>query len=116
MAISDFVLLHNKAAEALAKSNRVCFDFYSSIADLKTQVLKYAKTHEKRLQSMVPTFRVVPSGSAEDPTSVSIPGFLVDSEAKGKKTLAPIKVEMQFLEKHKILYLDLHHDLRDVVA
>jgi hypothetical protein len=43
MAISDFVLLHNKVAEALAKSDRVGFDFYSSIAELKTQVLKYAK-------------------------------------------------------------------------
>ena len=84
---------------------------YSGIAELKTQVLKYAKPYEKRLQSMVPTFRGVPSGFAEDPTSVSIPGFLVDSKAKGKKTLAPIKVEMQFLEKHKILYLDLQRDL-----
>jgi hypothetical protein len=43
MAISDFVLLHYKAAEALAKSDCVGFDFYSSIAELKTQVLKYAK-------------------------------------------------------------------------
>jgi hypothetical protein len=114
MAISDFVLLHNKSAEALAKSDRVGFDFYSSIAELKTQVLKYAKPYEKRLQSMVPTFCVVPSGSAEDPTSVSIPGFLVDAKAKGKKTFAPIKVEMQFLEKHKILYLDLHRDLSKI--
>jgi hypothetical protein len=28
MAIADFVLLHNKAAEAFAKENRVGFDFY----------------------------------------------------------------------------------------
>ena len=81
MAISDFVLLHNKAAEALPKSNRVCFDFYSSIADLKTQVLKYAKPHEKRLQSMVPTFCIVPSGSGEDSTTVSIAAFVVDARA-----------------------------------
>ena len=110
MAISDFVLLHNKAAEALAKSDRVGFDFYSSIADLKTQVLKYAKPYEKRLQSMVPTFRVVPSGSGEDTTTVSIAGFVVDARAK-KKMFAPMKIEMQFIEKHKILYLDLHRDL-----
>jgi hypothetical protein len=77
-----------KAAEALAKSDCVGFDVYSSIAELKTQVLKYAKSYEKRLQSMVPTFRVVSSGSAEDPTSVSIPGFLVDAKAKGKRTFA----------------------------
>jgi hypothetical protein len=35
LAIADFVLLHNKAAEALAKENRVGFDFYNGIADLK---------------------------------------------------------------------------------
>ncbi len=40
-----------------------------------------------------------------------VSGFLADAKAKGKKTLAPIQVEMQFLEKHKILYLDLHRDL-----
>jgi hypothetical protein len=33
MAIADFVLLHNKAAKALAKSDRVGFDFNSVIAD-----------------------------------------------------------------------------------
>jgi hypothetical protein len=103
MAISDFVLLHNKAAEALAKSDRVGFDFYSSIAELKTQVLKYAKPYEKRLQSMVLTFRVVPSGSGEDPTTVSIAGFVVDARAK-RKTFVPMNIEMQFIEKHKILY------------
>ena len=35
MAISDLVLLHNKAAEALARGDRVGFDFYSGMADLK---------------------------------------------------------------------------------
>jgi hypothetical protein len=55
---------------------------YSGIAELKTQVLKYAKPYEKRLQSMVPTLRVVPSGSGEDPTTVSIAGFVVDARAK----------------------------------
>jgi hypothetical protein len=42
MAIADFVLLHNRAAEALAKENRVGFDFYSGIADLKALLLKFA--------------------------------------------------------------------------
>ncbi len=97
------VLLHNKAAEALAKSNSIGFDFYSSIAELKTQVFKYAKPYEKRLQSMVPTFRVVPSGSGEDPTTVSIAGFVVDVRAK-RKTFVPMNIEMQFIENDKILY------------
>ena len=37
MAISDFVLLHNKAAEGLAKNDRVGYDLFSGIAD--TQAL-----------------------------------------------------------------------------
>ncbi len=43
MAIADFVLLYNKAAGALAKSDCVGFDFYSLIADSKALVLKYCK-------------------------------------------------------------------------
>jgi hypothetical protein len=43
IAIADFVLLHNKAAEALAKSDRVGFDFHSVIADTKALLLKYRK-------------------------------------------------------------------------
>ena len=35
MAISDFVLLYNKAAEALAKSDRLGHDLYTGIADTK---------------------------------------------------------------------------------
>ena len=110
MAIADFVLLHNKAAEALAKSDRVGFDFYNGIADLKALLLKYCKPYEKRLQSMVPTHRVVPAGSGEDPTTVSVPGFVVDAKAKGKRNLAPMNIEMQFIEKHKKLYMDLHRE------
>ena len=51
MAISDFVLLHNKAAEGLVKSNRVGYDIYSDIADTKALFLKYCKPYEKRLAS-----------------------------------------------------------------
>ena len=46
MAIADFVLLYNKAAEALAKRNRVDFDFYTGIADTKAQWIKYCKPYE----------------------------------------------------------------------
>ena len=111
MAISDFVLLHNKAAEGLVKSNRVGYDIYSDIADTKALFLKYCKPYEKRLASMVQTIRVVPSGDGEDSTTISIPGFLVDPKTKGKKTFANMNIEMQFLEKHKNLYLELHRDL-----
>jgi hypothetical protein len=111
MAISDFVLLYNKAAEALAKSDRLGHDFYTGISDTKALWIKYCKPYEKRLQSMVPALRVVPAGTGEDPTTVSVAGFLVDAKAKGKKSYAPKTVEMQFIEKHKKLYLELHRDL-----
>ncbi len=65
--------------------------------------LKYAKPYEKRLQSMVLTFHVVPSWSGEDPTTVSIARFVVDARAK-RKTFVPMNIEMQFIEKHKIMY------------
>ncbi len=42
-AIADVVLLHNKAAEALAKSDRVGFDFISVITESKALLLKYCK-------------------------------------------------------------------------
>jgi hypothetical protein len=100
MAISDFVLLHNKAAEGLAKHDRVGYDIYSGIADTKALFLKYCKPYEKRsrlpasvdkasmcekrIRSMEPTHRVVPAGDGEDPTTVFIPGFSVDAKAKGK--------------------------------
>jgi hypothetical protein len=115
MAISDFVLLHNKAAEGLAKHDRIGYDLYSGIADTKALFIKYCKPFEKRIRLMVPTHRVVPAGDGEDSTSVSVPGFLVDPKpSKTKKTFAPIKVEMQFLENHKNLYLELHGDLSKI--
>jgi hypothetical protein len=109
MAISDFVLLHNKAAEGVAKYDRVGYDIYSGIADTKALFLKYCKQFEKRSisRSMVLTHCVVPAGDGEDPTSVSIPGFLVDAKPKGKKAFAHVKVERQFLENHQNLYLEL---------
>ena len=103
-------MLHNKAAEGLAKSDRVGYDIYSGIAETKVLFLKYCKPFEKRIRSMVPTYRVVPTGDGEGSTSVSIPGFIVDAKAKGKKAFAAQKVELQFLEPHKTLYMELHRD------
>ena len=111
MAISDFVLLHNKATEGLVKKDRLGYDIYSDIADMKALFLKYCRPYEKRLASMVQTIRVVPSGDGEESTTISIPGFLVDPRSKGKKTFANMNIELQFLETHKKLYLELHRDL-----
>ncbi len=43
MAIADLVLLYNKAAEAVTKSDHVGFDFCSVIADAQALMLKYCK-------------------------------------------------------------------------
>jgi hypothetical protein len=75
-------------------------------------VHKVLQQFEKRIRSTVTTHHVAPAGDGEDPIRVCIPGFLVDAKAKGKKTFAPIKVEMQFLENHKNLYLELHRDFK----
>ena len=51
IAISDLVLLHNKAAEGLAKSDRVGYDIYFGNADTKALFSKYCKPFEKRLRT-----------------------------------------------------------------
>ncbi len=80
MEISDLVMLHNKASEGLIKPDRVGYDLYSGIAETKANFLKYCRPFEKRIRSLVPTYRVVPAGHGEDSTSVSVPGFLVDAK------------------------------------
>jgi hypothetical protein len=56
------VLLHNKAAEGLAKSDCLGYDIHSGIADTKALFLKFCRPFEKRIRSMVPTHQVVPAG------------------------------------------------------
>ena len=102
-------MLHNKALEGLVKTDRVGYDLYSSIADTKANFLKYCKPFERRIRTLVPDHRVVPAGDGEASTTVSVLGFLVDAKAK-KKTFAPQKIDLQFLEHHKSLYLELHRD------
>jgi hypothetical protein len=58
---------------------------------------------------LVPNHCVVPAGDGEASTTISVTGFVVDVSLK-KKTFAPQKVELQFLENHKTLYLDLHRE------
>ena len=97
-------MLHNKASEGLVKTDRVGYDLYSSIADTKANFLKYCKPFERRIRTLVPDHRVVPAGDGEASTTVSVLGFLVDAKAK-KKTFAPQKVDLQFLENHKTLII-----------
>ena len=122
MATCDFVLLHNKAAEGVAKHDRVGYDIFSGIADTTALFLEYCKQFdsiEKRCMCrsiiMVLTHCVVPAGNGEDPTSISIPGFLVDAKQKAKRysPLRKLKCSSSGLTEnlnHKNhLYLELHH-------
>jgi hypothetical protein len=102
-------MLHNKASEGLVKTDRVGYDLYSKIADTEALFLKFCRQFEKRIRSLVPNHRVVPAGDGEASTTISVPGFVVDAKIK-RKTFAPQKVELQFLENDKTLYLDLHRE------
>ena len=57
VAIADLVLLHNKAQEGIAKTDRLGFDIFNGIAEVKAQWLKYCKPYEKRLDLLVATLR-----------------------------------------------------------
>ena len=52
-------LVYNKAQEDIAKTDRLGFDVYNGIADVKSLWLKYCKQFEPRLRLLVPNFRVV---------------------------------------------------------
>eukprot|EP00291_Cryptomonas_curvata_P007963 CAMPEP_0172184080 /NCGR_PEP_ID=MMETSP1050-20130122/19367_1 /TAXON_ID=233186 /ORGANISM="Cryptomonas curvata, Strain CCAP979/52" /LENGTH=152 /DNA_ID=CAMNT_0012857819 /DNA_START=610 /DNA_END=1065 /DNA_ORIENTATION=- len=93
--------LFHEASEGLVKTDRIGYDIYSGIADTKALFSKYCKPFEKRLRSLMPSHRVVPAGDGEDSATISVPGFVVDPKAQKKKTFAPQKVELQFLENHK---------------
>jgi hypothetical protein len=107
VSISDIVLLYNKAQEGIAKTDRLGFDIYNGIADVKSLWLKYCKQFEPRLRLLVPNYRVTPVVEGES-TDIMIPGFILDPKQKGKKGMGGIKVELQFLQNHKDLYLELH--------
>ena len=112
VAISDLVLLYNQAQEGLfgaCKNDRTVFDFYAALPGMKMQFIKYCKVFETRLRSLVTSPRVIPVVE-DDPTDMSIPGFLPDWKSKKPKAVS-LKVELQFLEHHKKLYVDLHREL-----
>jgi hypothetical protein len=96
-------MLHNKAAEDLVKTDLVGYDLYSEIADTKALFLKFCRQFERRIRSLVPNHHVFPAGDGEASTTISVPGFVVDAKLK-KKTFAPQKVHLLFLENHKTLY------------
>ena len=113
VAIADLVLMYNKAQEGIAKNDRLGFDIFNGIADVKAQWLKYCKPYEKRLDLLVATFRTIPVVEDES-TDVMVPGFIVDPKIKGSKRIGSIKVNLQFLQNHKDLYMELHRDFTKI--
>ena len=105
--------MYNKAQEGIAKNDRLGFDIFNGIVDVKAQWLKYCKPYEKRLDLLVATFRTIPVVEDES-TDVMVPGFIVDPKIKGSKRIGSIKVNLQFLQNHKDLYMELHRDFTKI--
>ena len=53
VAISDFVLLHNKTTKGQAKNDHLGLDVFEKIADLKKEFIRFCKPFEPRLRSNV---------------------------------------------------------------
>ena len=106
-------MLHNKATEGQAKNDPVGFDLYDGIASVKVQFIKFCKRFEQRLRTLVPTHRII-LVVEEDSTDINVSGFITAPSGKGKAKLGPLKVSLQFLEHHKMQYLELHRDLSKI--
>ena len=113
MAISDLVLLHNKATEAQAKNNPIGLDLFDKIPDVKREFLKFCRHFEQRLRRNVAKHRVI-AKNEEQCTDIMIPGFIIENKARGAKKLGPAKINLQFLEHHKDQFLELHRDLAKI--
>ncbi len=50
----------------------------------------------------------------EQCTDIMISGFIIDMSARGAKRLGPSKINLQFLEHHKVQFLGLHRDLAKI--
>jgi hypothetical protein len=113
VAISDLVLLHNKATEAQAKNNPIGLDLFDKIPDVKREFLKFCRHFEQRLRRNVAKHRVI-AKNEEQCTDIMIPGFIIENKARGAKKLGPAKINLQFLEHHKDQFLELHRDLAKI--
>ncbi len=103
-------MLHNKATEGHAKNDPLGLDVFDKVPDLKKTFIKICKQFEPRLRSTVQSHCVI--AKVEDlSTEIMIPEFLVDTAARSKNRLGPLKINLQFLEHHKNQFLDLHREL-----
>ena len=101
--------------EGLYKKGDVLgFDLFAGVAGIKAPFIKFCKAFERRLRTNVPSHRVIPV-IEEQPTNLDVAGFITEwKSGKGKNTLNPLTVELQFLEHHKTQYLDLHRELMEI--
>jgi hypothetical protein len=94
--------MHNKVTEGQARNDPLAsgLDVFEKVADLKKEFIKFCKPFESRLHSNIKSHRVV-AKVEELSTDILIPGFFVDASARGKHRLGPLKINLQFLERHK---------------
>jgi hypothetical protein len=92
----------NQAQDGLYGSgskDRTAFDLFSAIPGVKEPFIKFCRAHEKSLRLCVPFHRVgLAHPHEEDPTVVSIPGFVIEWKGRGdmkSQPNSPVKVEMQ---------------------
>jgi hypothetical protein len=90
--MSDIELVFNQAQDGLYGSSpkdRTPFDLCFAINSVKEPFIKFCKAHEKRLRLCVPFHRVnLAHPREEDPTFVTIPGFVTEwsvMESKGRR-------------------------------
>ena len=96
-----------------SKNNPIGLDLFDKIPDVKREFLKFCKHFEARLSRNVAKHRVI-AKNEEECTDIMIPGFIMDKSTRGAKKLSPSKINLQFLEHHKIQFLGLHRDLAKI--
>ncbi len=75
------------------------FDLFAGVQGIRNPFIKFCKAFEKRLRTSVPSHREIPDNE-EQPTNLDVAGFITEwkTSGKGKSTLNPLTVELQFLE------------------
>ncbi len=94
--------MFNQAQDGLYGSgskDRTASDLFHAIPGVKEPFIKFCRAHEKRLRLCVPFHCVgLAHPHEEDPTVVSIPGFVTECKGRGGVKSQPkssVKVEMQ---------------------
>jgi hypothetical protein len=85
ISIADLVLLYNKCMEGqYCKGDILTFNLYKSCPSLKPQFVRYCKSFEQRLRSLVPDYRVIPVNE-EQQTKLDVTGFITEWKSNAGK-------------------------------